>query len=163
MCGCGCITTLTSTKGEKGDPGPTGDAGGMVRGIIPGTSSEVALTLAQTGGTLYFDRAAGVVATLPASPTAGTFYNFEVKTSVTSNSLSIVSGAAFMDGNIIVKSIATTEALFEPLGTDRRISMNGTTTGGLIGTSFSLTYDGAAWVCSGLTVATGALATPFAA
>ena len=162
---CGCNITLS--VGEKGDTGATGATGATgsagatgatgetglgTLGIIDGTTATVALLEADTGSTLYFERATGVVVTLPDSPAEGTNYTFEVLTDVTSNAYTINTGGFGLDvieGYLYGKKAATADELFLAT-TDAQISMNGTTSGGTKGTSFTLVHDGVStWNVSG--------------
>lgn len=115
------------------------------------------LTEADAGGTLIFDKVDGAVITLPA-PVVGMEFHFKVDASVTSNAYKIITNA----GTVFIKGGLSG---FGGNGsTHVAISMNGSTTGGIIGTWFTLRCVSATqWqVVRGLNVTSGSAATPFA-
>lgn len=133
--------------------------------VISGTGATATLTSAQSGSTVFFDRAAGIVFTLPV-PVVGLKYRFVVTVSVTSNAMSVVTDAAttFMVGGLqgYIDTTAVTEGHFANGSTHIGISSNGTTTGGLIGTVFEVECVSATvWLVTGLLGSSGTLATPF--
>ena len=102
--------------------------------------------------------------TLPTDPTVGTYYDFIVGTAVTSNDYSVNLGSAGenFNGFLYGNKAATAPELFTPsaLGTSS-ISMNGTTTGGLVGTAFTVMYtDTNVWTITGSFYGSGTLANP---
>jgi len=111
------------------------------------------------------DRAAGVTATLPASAGTGDEYEIFVGTTVTSNndivqvanSTDVIQGVIGLTTDIAGSSMPTSAA------TDT-ITMNGTTTGGVIGSWMRLKDVKAGfWRLDGGLVCTGTEATPFSA
>lgn len=119
-----------------------------------------------SGAIILLNIAAGSVVVLPA-PVAGMYFDFLVSVSVTSNSHSVTTDAAttFMGGGIqqMIDTTAVSEGQFADPTSDVTITMNGTTTGGLIGTAFRLACISATvWHCNGLVASSGTLATPFA-
>lgn len=143
--------------------------------VAPGLHTEVAasggatrtLKAEESGGTFLWDAATGVSYTLPA-PVAGMTFNFYATVSVTSNAHIIVTDAAttFIGGGLSMGIAATDTNEFQ-VGdetSDVTISMNGTTTGGLEGTSIEVVaLSSTVWVARKSTVVgSGALATPFA-
>lgn len=116
------------------------------------------------GLTILLDRAAGVVATLPAATGSGARYEFVIKTTVTSNAYDIrcPSGSEFFGHATLHQDSANTVATFDAADNDNEISMNGSTTGGLRGGRIVLTdaYAGH-WHALVETAATGTEATPF--
>lgn len=137
-----------------------------MRTIISGQSATRTLLHSETGSTVLFDRAAGIVYTLP-PPRVGVYYDFVVSTAITSNAAEVdTSGASvFLLGAIesIINASATTSG-FAANGTSHvKIASNGSTTGGLAGSVFRLTcISSTQWVVTGVLVGSGALATPFA-
>ena len=142
---------------------------------LPGLHTEVTasggatrvLTAAESGGTHLWDAATGVSYTLPA-PVVGMVFNFYATVSVTSNAHAILTDAAttFIGGGLSMGIAATDTNEFQ-VGdetSDVTISMNGTTTGGLEGTSIEVVaISSTVWVARNSTVVgSGALATPFA-
>jgi len=142
--------------------------------IAPGLHKEVTASGAATrtlkadesGGVFLWDGAAGIAYTLPA-PVVGMTFVFLVSVSVTSNAHSVVTDAAttFIGGGIqqMIDTTAVSEGQFADPTSDVTISMNGTTTGGLIGTRVVFEcISSTVWNCSGLVASSGTLATPFA-
>jgi len=143
-----------------------GGAGVASQTIRHTTGATRTLTAAQSGSTIYLDKADGVVVTLPASAIGLTF-NFVVVTSVTSNAYKVstaTQGTEFFDGTInSLQDAAVASAVFTGDGsTHDNFSMNGTTTGGLVGTNVTFTCTAAnKWTASGFVRASGTEATPF--
>lgn len=136
------------------------------RQVIGDVVATRALLPQESGAICQFDRAAGVVYTLPA-PVIGLYFDFAVNVSVTSNAHKIVTNAStvFLVGAVVMGSIATaTVGGFSADGTTiRALSANGSTTGGLIGETYRVTCISLTqWVISGVSIGSGTLATPFA-
>lgn len=120
----------------------------------------------EAGATCLFDAAAGVVYTLPA-PIAGMEFEFYSSVTITSNAAKVITNAAtvYIQGAVLGASIATaTVGGFAFNGTSHtNISMNGTTTGGVIGTKIKLkALSATVWQIEGVTIGSGTLATPAA-
>jgi hypothetical protein len=117
------------------------------------------------GPIITLDRAAGVTVTLPASTGKGDVYEIAVGTTITSNS-GIIQVANSSDVMLGALAIATDIAgvTVPTTATSDTITMNGSTTGGVLGSYVKL-VDIAAnkWLVSGSLVSTGAEATPFSA
>lgn len=141
--------------------------------VVPGQHVEVTgsggatrtLTADESGGTFFWDSAAGVTYTLPA-PVVGMEFDFYCTLAVTSNAHVVVTDASttFLSGaiNQIVDAAATSEGQVGA-ATDVTISMNGSTTGGLIGTWIKVRcVTPTLWVAQGLVVSSTPLSTPFA-
>lgn len=130
------------------------------------------LTTAQSGALCLWNLAAGFTYTLPTltANDVGTYYDFQVTVSATSVAHKVIAAAAqYMIGVLHQGILDTTPAanpgpkLFAAGGTDIAVSMAGTTTGGLIGTRIRLEAATAStWAISGIVVASGTIATPFA-
>lgn len=134
---------------------------------VSATAATLAVSAASHGGkVIVLDRAAGVTATLPAATGSGVEFRFFVKTTITSNNYIIqVTGDDTMRGNAIVAQDAgDTVVVFEAGATADTITLNGTTTGGLVGDWVDL-IDVAAdlWSVRAVLAATGTEATPFSA
>jgi hypothetical protein len=146
-----------------------GDELGHRRPLYNGTSDATnTLTSADSGGLTVFNRAAGLVVTLPTAET-GWYHDFQVLTSVTSNSYKVITGAAteFIKGLLVSVDTDTSNTLaYDQVGngsTHVAVTMNGTTTGGLIYTKFRLTCVSATlWAVDGVNFGSGTVATPFA-
>jgi len=160
----GIDLTVSTLKVGASSIGSSGSASNVIRHTTGATRT---LTADQSGSTIYLDKADGVVVTLPASA-VGLTYNFVVVTSVTSNAYKIstaVQNTEFMDGTInSLQDAAVASAVFSGDGsTHDNFSMNGTTTGGLVGTNVTFTCTAAnKWTASGFVRASGTEATPFA-
>lgn len=125
------------------------------------------ITAAETGTLFLLNKADGVVLTLPAA-VVGRYYEFIVNTSVTSNAYkwsTATQGTEFFNGSFVsLQDAAVASTLFTGDGsTHDNISMNGTTTGGLIGTRFRLICTVAnLWTIVGDVRGSGTEVTPFA-
>lgn len=132
--------------------------------VISGQGATATLTAKQSGSTVLFDRAAGIVYTLPA-PVVGLNYTFVVTTSITSNNAKIITDAAttFLMGAVWNAVAAGTGTEFIADGTTiRTVTQNGTTTGGLIGTMFNVyCVTATQWAVEGTVLGSGTIATPF--
>lgn len=140
---------------------------GLHREIIQSVGATRTLEPEESGALCLFDRAAGVVYTLPA-PVEGMQFDFEVSVAVTSNAYKVITNAAtvFLLGGIISGNltVAASGDVFQANGTTHvAISMNGTDTGGLIGGRLSFTaISSTQWMVSGVNVGSGTNADPFA-
>lgn len=137
--------------------------------IVPTVATRV-LKADESGSLCIFDRAAGVVFTLPA-PELGLFFDFAIRTTITSNAATVNAGATrFITGSLVSIDTDTANAVigFVANGTSHiSIAQNGTTTGGVAGTIFRVECIGTVasartWVVSGTVLGTGVVATPFA-
>lgn len=136
--------------------------------VISGSGATRTLSQDETGSTVLFDRAAGIVYTLPLAK-VGTYFDFVVTTSVTSNAAKVITGAGteFLIGTLSSVDTDTSDAVagFSGNGSSHiAVSMNGTTTGGLIGTTFRMTcVSPTLWVVKGTTRGSESVATAFSA
>ena len=148
--------------------GPVTSTNGFITGT--GVNSTVtAATLTVTadtynGQTINLSRAAGVTVTLPAATGTNAVYKFVVTTAVTTNSNIIQVANATDTMNGLASVAGTTGSVFSTLPASDTITMNGTTTGGLIGSYVQITdiATGEFLVTSAL-VGSGTPATPFSA
>lgn len=135
--------------------------------IVSGSGATVALTSSNNGANILMDRAAGIVFTLP-TPSVGLQYNFFVSTSVTSNSYKVITnaGTVFLTGSLINVDTDSGNAVAAWTGdgsTHVAVTMNGTTTGGLLGTWLRFTcISSTLWLVNGVDLGNGTVATPFA-
>lgn len=139
---------------------------GARRDIISGVGATRTLLATESGALCLFDRAAGIVYTLP-TPVANMQFEFFVTVSVTSNAHKIITKATteFLLGAVTMVTIATASpAGFSANGTTiTALSAAGTTTGGLIGEHYKVTAISATqWLIEGICVGSGTIATPFA-
>lgn len=136
--------------------------------VVDATAATLTVTKDEHAGRVVtLNRAAGIAVTLPDATGSGDEYEFYVGTTVTSNSTTIAVPDA--DNTMVgFVSTATTTAgngLHEAAGgTDDTITMNGTTTGGIVG-SYVKVKDIAAdlWLVDGRLVGSGTLATSLSA
>lgn len=146
-------TVLNLTEGATGNK------------LISGQGATKTLTKAESGANVLFDRAAGIAYTLP-SPVPGTKFKFIVTTLLTSNAYSVVTSAAsvFIVGSLhgVIEGAATDEVHMANGTTHIGVSMNATTTGGLVGGIFEMEcISSTLWIIRGTNVCTATPATPF--
>ncbi len=122
------------------------------------------ITPSESGSGFLFDRATGLAYTLPAA-VAGLEYWFYTTVSLSSGVYDIdcASGDFFLGAlHGAVEASATDETHFADGAADLTISMNLTTTGGLIGTWIHLrAISDTIWAVEGVLSCTGSPATPF--
>lgn len=142
---------------------------GRAQEIIADAVATRTLLLKEAGAICLFDRAAGVVYTLPAITASdiGAVFEFSVSVTATSNAHKIITDAAttFILGDIqmVIDASATTLAAAGNGTTHVAISSNGSTTGGVIGGRVRLmAISTTQWMVDGFISASGSLATPFA-
>lgn len=137
----------------------------FVTTIISGQGATATLTAAQSGSTCLFDRAAGIVYTLPA-PVVGLYFNFVTTVTITSNNATVITdaGTTFVLGQVINAVAAGTNTIFLANGTSHvKLQSNGTTTGGVLGGEYAFVcVSPTVWNVTGLIVGSGTIATPFA-
>ena len=123
------------------------------------------LVAADAGALVLLDTAAGSILTLP-TPVAGMTFEVAVSVSVTSNSHIITTATTateFLAGGLqmMIDTTAVSEGQFLNGTSHITLTHNGTTTGGLIGTYYTLTaISSTVWVVTGLCAGSGTLATP---
>lgn len=135
--------------------------------VSPTGAATRTLSVDESNSTILLDRAAGVVVTLPLA-VPGLVYDFVATTSVTSNAYKVVTGAAteFLIGGYTNVDTDTSNAVAAFTGngsTHVSVSMNGTTTGGLVGTKLRFTcLSTTRWMVEGIVQGSGTVATAFA-
>jgi hypothetical protein len=115
---------------------------------------------------LVLDRAGGITVTLPAATGTGHSYRFFVKTTFTGNGIvKVANSTDVMTGFATLhQDGADTVATFDTAASSDTITLNGTTTGGLLGSSIELVdLATGLWAVAVHTSATGVEATPFSA
>jgi len=137
------------------------------RKVISGQGATRTLSVDESGSTVLFDRAAGIVYTLPlAKP--GVFFDFVITTTITSNSAKVITGAAteFLIGGYTNVDTDTSNAVAAFTGngsTHIAVTQNGTTTGGILGTKLRFTcLSSTRWFVEGIVQGSGVVATAFA-
>ena len=140
---------------------------GAHKQVIQGEGSTRTLLAKESGSLVLFDRAAGIVYTLPTA-VEGMHFDFLATVSVTSNAYKTITSAAtqFMVGGIVISSLTVAESgdTFTADGTSIvAISEDGATKGGLLGGWYRVTaISSTVWAIRGLSCGAGTLATPFA-
>lgn len=140
---------------------------GAARFIISDAVATRTLLAKESGALCLFDRAAGVVYTLP-TPVIGLQFEFATTVTITSNAAKIVTASIttqFLLGEIFMYTTATASgAGFAADGTTiAALSANGTTKGGIIGDRYRVTaISSTQWVIDGTSVGSGTIVTPFA-
>ena len=135
--------------------------------IISDSGATRTVSVDDSGATFLFNRAAGIVYTLPLA-VPGLVYDFVVTTSVTSNAYKVITGAGtelLIGGYTNVDTdTSNAVAVFTPNGSSHvAVSMNGTTTGGLLGTKLRFTcLSTTKWMVEGIVQGSGIVATAFA-
>jgi hypothetical protein len=164
------LDTVSATSGVVASKAVVANSSGQVP-YVPvtikhTTGASRTLTAAESGAYVYLAKADGVVITLPAT-SVGLTYTFIVHTSVTSNAYKLstaVQGTEFFDGTYnSLQDAAVASAVFTGDGsTHDNFSMNGTTTGGLVGTIITVACTAAnLWTVSGMVRGSGTEATSF--
>lgn len=150
--------------------GPVTSTAGFISGSdsLVSVAANVTLTSASHAGrTMVLDIASGATVTLPAASGTGNIYKFFVATTVTSNNyiIQVANASDTMAGMAIVANDGgDTASIFETAADSDTITMNGSTTGGILGAQVEI-QDVASNVFSVVvrTAATGTEATPFSA
>lgn len=104
--------------------------------MIAGGSSLSVTEAAHDGKLVALDTAAGTTITLPASTGSGARFRFMVTVTATSNShiIKVASASDTLSGHIFINDAdVATVTYFKAAGTDDTITMNRTTTGGVVG------------------------------
>lgn len=140
--------------------------------IVSVTTAARTVTAQESGTKFLLNKADGITFTLPSATAAnvGLWYDFQIMTVITSSAAKWstgVQGTDFFNGSFVgmdEDGTVTSGVVFTGDGaTHDNISMNGTTTGGRLGTQFRLTCTAAnRWTVSGMMGGNGAIATPFA-
>lgn len=150
--------------------GPVVSTNGFVSGSgsLVSVAANTTLTAADNAGrTMLLDVASGATVTLPAATGTGNIYKFFVATTVTSNDyiIQVANATDVMAGMAIVANDGgNTASIFETAADSDTITMDGSTTGGILGAQVEI-QDVASGVFSVVvrSAATGTEATPFSA
>ena len=112
-------------------------------GFISGSDSLVSITADATitsashaGRTMNLNVASGATLTLPAAAGTGNTYRFFVQTTITSNNyvIQVANGDDTMSGTAVVANDSdNTASIFETAADSDTITLDGTTTGGILG------------------------------
>lgn len=159
--------SLSTDTEELSYRGPGGCvASGQKRPVIQNVGATRTLLKEESGSLCLFDRAAGVVYTLPAAE-EGLEFEFMATVAVTSNAYKTITASGdFLLGAVMIGSLTVAESgdVFQADGsTIVSISEDGATKGGLVGGTYKVrAISSSQWVITGVTVGAGTLATPFA-
>lgn len=127
-------------------------------------AATLTVTSADVNKAITLNRAAGVTVTLPAATGSGALYRFVVVTSVTSNGyiLNVTGNDTIAGTATLFQDLGDTVVGFAAAAGNNKITLNGTTTGGLKGAWVDL-VDAAAdlWIARIVSDASGTEATPF--
>lgn len=143
--------------------------GALVKGerrqVISGEGATRILLPSDSGAYCVFDRAAGIVFTLP-PPVVGMYFEF-ITTVIGTGSYTIDTDAAttFIGGGIIGASATVTafDLFAANIASTVSIDLDSATTGEEVGTHLVLTaLSSTTWSCNGYTAGTGTPVTPFA-
>ena len=119
------------------------------------------------GTVINLSAAAGLTITLPASAGTGDMYRFFVLTTVTSNNdiIKVANSTDVIQGTVDIGAAGGFAGVTAgTTTTSDTITMNGTTTGGIIGSYIELTDASTGfWQLSGGLIASGTVASPFSA
>lgn len=136
--------------------------------IISGLGATYTLTEDQSGATVLFDRAAGIVVTLPA-PVIGMKFDFLVTVTVTTNSYKVITntGTVLLAGFISSGVDNTANKQWIGNGSSHiavtQAAASTNATGGILGSWLQFTCTTALqWTVTGTVVAGGTPTTPFA-
>ena len=135
--------------------------------VISGSGSTRSLNANESGSVCLFDRAAGIVYTLPTAK-PGVYFDFAITTTITSNAAKVITavGTELLIGGYTNVDTDTSNAVAAFTGngsTHVSVSMNGTTTGGILGTKLRFTcLSSTRWMVEGIVQGSGTVATAFA-
>ena len=150
--------------------GPVTSTAGFISGsgsLVSVTANVTLTSASHAGRTMNLNVASGATVTLPAASGTGNIYKFFVQTTVTSNDyiIQVANSSDTMSGMAIVANDGgDTASIFETAADTDTITMDGTTTGGILGAQVEL-QDVASnkFSVTVRTAATGTEATPFSA
>lgn len=130
-------------------------------------TASATLTRSDSETVLTVNAAAGLTLTLPPAAGLGDTYTIVIGTTVTSNNVivRVANASDTMRGvAVVAQDAGDTVVAFEAGATADTITMNGTTTGGLLGDRIILTDIATnLWSVNVIAAATGTEATPFSA
>lgn len=159
--------TNTHTNMQTRGPALVVDTVNSKVNVISGQGATRALNEAESGSVCLFDRAAGIVYTLP-SAKPGIYFDFVITTTITSNSAKVITavGTELLIGGYTNVDTDTSNAVAVFTGngsTHVAVTQNGTTTGGILGTKLRFTcLSSTRWMVEGIVQGSGIVATAFA-
>jgi len=150
--------------------GPVTSTAGFISGsgsLVSVTANVTLTSASHAGRTMNLNVASGATVTLPAASGTGNIYKFFVQTTVTSNDyiIQVANSSDTMSGMAIVANDGgDTASIFETAADTDTITMDGTTTGGILGAQVEIQDDASnKFSVVVRTAATGTEATPFSA
>ena len=146
--------------------GPVTSTAGFISGassLVSVTTTPLAVTAAaHAGRTILVDRAAAQAVTLPAASGTGNSYRFVVVTTATGDHTITTDGSDVMIGMAHIANDGGATASLFVAATSTVITLDGSTTGGILGATVELQdVAEATWTVSVVSSATGAEVTPF--
>src|SRR5262245_59641153 len=152
--------------GRNNLSGQVAKAGASGRIVIAGDATFVLDPVLHNDRIVLLDRAAGIAATLPQATGSGVKFTILVKTTFSGSSTIKVQNSTDVFRGIVFQTAdgGTTLAAYEAAGTDDTITMNGTSTGGIVGDRYEfIDYAPGFWNLMAWTSATGSEGTPLSA
>jgi hypothetical protein len=119
--------------------GPVSSSAGFISGsdsLVSITADATMTAAANAGRTMNLNVASGATVTLPAAAGTGNTYRFFVQTTVTSNNyiIQVANGDDTMSGVAVVANDGgDTASIFETAADSDTITLDGSTTGGILG------------------------------
>lgn len=119
--------------------GPVSSSAGFISGsdsLVSITADATMTAAANAGRTMNLNVASGATVTLPAAAGTGNTYRFFVQTTVTSNDyiIQVANGDDTMSGVAVVANDGgDTASIFETAADSDTITLDGSTTGGILG------------------------------
>lgn len=128
------------------------------------TATQTLIRESHANCVLSLDASAGATITLPASSGKGDVYEFIVGTALTTSNYVIAAAGTDVVAGIIQLATDTGGLTVPTSATSDKLTLNGSTTGGVVGSRIKLTdFKSGTWQVSGEVISTGAESTPFAA
>lgn len=135
--------------------------------VLAVTASTLAVTPQMDRVSINLNRAAGIAVTLPKAVGSGLYLRFFVGATITSNSttIKVANSTDIMQGNCLQSQDGgATLQMFETAADSDTITMNGSTTSGIVGDFIELVdIASGLWMVRMVSAATGTEATPFSA
>lgn len=161
------IQNTMSNYNAVGNPGMSNITKGDCRIVNSGEGATRQLLQNESGALCMFDRAAGIVYTLPANPLVGTYFDFAVSVSNTAALYKVITGVStnYMGGGLSAQSdvVEISEWFAATAASTVYIGLDATTKCGLIGGHFRCTaISTTVWQVEGLVIGSGTLETMFA-
>lgn len=136
--------------------------GALSSRIVNATGALAVTQALHDGKTITLNAAAGQAVTLPAATGTGMKLKFYVGTTITSNSTTITTNGTDVYTGEVVLGITAGTGFNAIVATNKIMTLNGTTKGGIVGGIISMQDVGTGvWEIDGFLPASGTLVTPF--